>query len=142
MAAAMDESEAVGAKRDATIKSRRWRRRVATIVIGVQWRRWTMAFEGVGDVRWCLTETAMVRRGGSETTAALPCGARSGDGRGRLMAAASSNGGGDGRKRGGGGKERRNNQIEVMAAAGVIGVQRRRLTMAFEGVGDVRWRST
>jgi hypothetical protein len=61
------------------------------------------------------------------------------------MAAASSNGGGGGRKRGGGGKERRNNQIEATVAAGgnkVIGVQRRRWTVAFEGVGDVRWCST
>ncbi len=56
----MDESETVGAKRDATIKSRQRRQRVATIVIGVQRRRWTMAFEGVGDVQWRSTETAMV----------------------------------------------------------------------------------
>ena len=61
MAAVMDESEAAGAKRDATIKSRQRWQRVATIVIGVQRRRWMMAFEGVGDVRWRLTETAMVR---------------------------------------------------------------------------------
>ena len=71
MAVAMDESEAAGAKRDATIKSRRLWRRVTTIVIGVQRRRWTRAFEGVGDVRWRSTETAMVRRGGSETTARI-----------------------------------------------------------------------
>ncbi len=45
---------------------------MATIVIGVQWQRWAMAFEGVGDVRWRSTETAMVRQGGSETTAASP----------------------------------------------------------------------
>jgi hypothetical protein len=50
MAAAMDESEAAGAKRDATIKSRQFRWRVETINIGVQQRRWTMAFEGVDDV--------------------------------------------------------------------------------------------
>jgi hypothetical protein len=68
MAVAMDESEAVGPKSDATIKSRRRWRRVATIVvIGVQRRRWRMALEGVGDVRWRSTETAMVRQGGSET---------------------------------------------------------------------------
>jgi hypothetical protein len=67
MAAAMDESEAAGPKSDATIKSRRRWRRVATKVIGVQRRRWTMALEGVGDVRWRSTETAMIRRGGSET---------------------------------------------------------------------------
>ena len=54
MAAAMDESEVVGPKSDATIKSRRWWWRVATIV-------------GVGNVRWRSTETAMVRQGGSET---------------------------------------------------------------------------
>ncbi len=68
---AIVESEAVGAKRDATIKSRRRRWRVATIVIGVQRRRWTMAFEGVDDVRWRSTEAAMVRRGGSKTTARI-----------------------------------------------------------------------
>ena len=47
-----------------------------------------------------------------------PCGARSGDGRGRLMVAAFSNGGGNGQKRGGGGKERCNNQIEATVASG------------------------
>jgi hypothetical protein len=67
MAAAMDESKAAGPKSDATIKSRQRWRQVATIVIGVQWRRWTMALEGVGDVQWRSTDTAMVRRGGSET---------------------------------------------------------------------------
>ena len=61
MVVAIDESEAVGAKSDATIKSRQRRRRVAIIVIGVQRRRWTMAFEGVGDVRWHSTEATMVR---------------------------------------------------------------------------------
>ena len=66
MAAEMDENEAEGPKSDATIKSRQRWRRVASIVIGVQRRRWTMALEGVGDVRWRSTETAMVRRGGSE----------------------------------------------------------------------------
>jgi hypothetical protein len=71
MVAAMDESEAAGAKRDATIKSRRRWRRVATIVIGIQRRRWTIAFEGVGDVRWHSMETAMVRRGGSKMTARI-----------------------------------------------------------------------
>jgi len=30
-----------------------------------------MAFEGVGDVRWRSTETAMVRQDGSETTARI-----------------------------------------------------------------------
>jgi hypothetical protein len=68
MAVAMDESEATGAKRDATIKSRQRGWWVATIVIDVQRRKWTMAFEGVGDVRWHSTETAMVRRGGSKMT--------------------------------------------------------------------------
>ena len=80
MVAAMDESEAVGAKRDATIKSRRRRRRVTTIVISVQRRRWTMAFEGVGNVGWRSTETAMVRRGGSETTARIELKRRMADG--------------------------------------------------------------
>jgi hypothetical protein len=50
---------------------RQQRQRVATIVIGVQRRRWMMAFEGVGDVRWGSTEMEMVRRGGSETTARI-----------------------------------------------------------------------
>ena len=67
MAAVMDESEAAGPKSDATIKSRQRWRRVASIVISIQRRRWTMALEGVGDVRWRSTETAMVRQGGSET---------------------------------------------------------------------------
>ncbi len=65
---------------------------------------------------------------------ASPCGARPGDGRGRLMAAASSNGGGDGRKRGGGGKERRNNQIEAMAAAGGNNKHRRSTAEMDDGV--------
>ena len=30
-----------------------------------------MAFESVGNVRWQLTETAMVRQGGSKTTARI-----------------------------------------------------------------------
>ena len=65
--AAMNKSEAAGPKSDATIKSRQWWQRVATKVIGVQWRRWMMVLEGVGDVRWRSTETAMIWRGGSET---------------------------------------------------------------------------
>ena len=76
----MDKSEAVGAKRDATIKSRRRWRRVTTIVISVQRRRWTMAFEGVGNVGWRSTETAMVRQGGSETTARIELKRRMADG--------------------------------------------------------------
>ena len=80
MAAAMDESETAGAKRDATIKSRWRRQRVATIVIDVQRKRWTMAFEGVGDVQWHSTEMAMVRRGGNETTARIEVKRRMADG--------------------------------------------------------------
>jgi hypothetical protein len=63
MATVMDDSEAVGAKRDATIKSRQQGRG--------RDGRWTMAFEGVGDVRWRSTKTAMVGQGGSETTARI-----------------------------------------------------------------------
>jgi hypothetical protein len=80
MEAVMDKSKAVGAKRDATIKSRRRWRRVTTIVISVQRRRWTMAFEGVGDVGWRSTETAMVQRGGSKTTARIELKRRMADG--------------------------------------------------------------
>ncbi len=39
-----------------------------------------MAFEGVGDVRWRSTEMAMVRRGGSETTARIELKRRMADG--------------------------------------------------------------
>ena len=74
------KKEAAGPKSDATIKSRQRWRRVASIVIGVQRRRWTMACEGVGDVRWRSTETAMVRRGGSETTARIELKQRMADG--------------------------------------------------------------
>ena len=81
MTTAMDESETAGAKRDATIKSR-WRQwRVATIVIGVQRRRWMMAFEGVGDVRWHSTETVMVRQGSSKTSTRIELKRRMADGR-------------------------------------------------------------
>ena len=40
-------------------------------VICVQRRRWMMAFEIVGNVQWRSTETAMVRQGGSKTTARI-----------------------------------------------------------------------
>ena len=76
----MDESKAAGAKRDTKNKSRQRWRKVATIVIGVQRRRWTMAFESVGNVRWRSTETVMVQRGGSETTARIELKRRKADG--------------------------------------------------------------
>ena len=66
-AVAMNESDAAGPKSDATIKSRRRWWQVATKVIGIQRRRWTMALEEVGDVQWHLMEMAMIRQGGSET---------------------------------------------------------------------------
>ena len=77
----MDESKTARAKRDATIKLRQRWRKMATIVIGIQRRRWMMVFEGVDDLRWHSMETAMVRRGGSKTKGRIELKRRMADGR-------------------------------------------------------------